>query len=98
MVVLNKLTLPSIYSLSKVIFTEMQSNNMNMRLKYCGSIPEIPKAFLIFSPGAVETDRAIESLLYYGPSTSKRLHVTEDFKGAIAGIRGHTIHTILPLL
>lgn len=61
-------------------------------------LPEVSEAFLVLGPGAVEADRPVKPLLYHGPSTSKGLHVTEDLKCPVAGIRGHAIHTVLPRL
>lgn len=59
---------------------------------------EVPEAFLVLSPGAVEADRPVKPLLYHSPSTSKGLHVTKDLKCPIARIRGDAIHTVLPHL
>lgn len=61
-------------------------------------VPEVPEALLILSPGAVEADGAIESLLYDRPAASEGLHVAEDLKGPVAGIRGDTVHAVLSCL
>lgn len=58
-------------------------------------VPEVPEAFFVLRPGAVEADGAIESLLYHSPAASVGLHVTKHLKSPITGIWGDAIHSIL---
>lgn len=58
-------------------------------------VPEVPEAFFVLRPGAVEADGAIESLLHHGPAASVGLHFTEHIKSPITGIRSDAIQSIL---
>lgn len=59
---------------------------------------QVPKAILIFSPGAVEIHTAVDSVLHNSPATTMGLHVTENLKGPISVIRGNLIDSILHFL
>lgn len=58
-------------------------------------LPEVPEAFLVFGPGVVEADRAIQALLDDGPPSAERLHVAEDLERPVAWVRGDAVHAAL---